>query len=45
MVRTMTKHVMERHPDTAKERERMHTQEPRRWGAEIRPKWEAKGDE
>ena len=44
MVRTMTKHVMERHPDTAKEMERMHSQDPRRWGREMKPKWEAKVD-
>jgi len=44
MVRTMTKHVMERHPDTAKEMERMHSQDPRRWGREMKPKWEAKAD-
>jgi hypothetical protein len=44
MVRIMTKHVMDRHPDTAKEMEKMHSQDPRRWGREMKPKWEAKAD-
>jgi len=44
MVRTMTKHVMERHPGTAKQMEKMHSQDPRKWGRENKPKWEAKAD-
>ena len=42
MVKTMTRHVMENHPDTAKAMERMHNQDPKKWGREMKPKWEAK---
>jgi hypothetical protein len=44
MVKTMTTHVMERHPATAKEMQKMHSEDPRRWGREMKPKWEAKAD-
>ncbi len=42
MVTTMTKHVIENHPDTAKEMEKMHAEDPEAWGKEIKPKWDAK---
>ena len=42
MVKTMTKHVMERHPDTAKAMEKMHNEDPKKWGRETKPKWDAK---
>ena len=42
MVKTMTNHVMEKHPDTAKQMEKMHTEDPQKWGREMKPKWEAK---
>jgi predicted small metal-binding protein len=42
MVKAMTKHVKEKHPETAKEMERMHNEDPQRWGREMKPKWEAK---
>ena len=42
MARAMTRHVMERHPETAKDMERMYNQDPKRWGREMRPKWEAR---
>lgn len=41
MVVAMTNHVMESHPDVAKEMERMHAEDPQRWGTEMKPKWEA----
>ncbi len=41
MVEAMTKHVMENHPDTAKEMEEMHAKDPEAWGKEMKPKWEA----
>jgi predicted small metal-binding protein len=41
MVQTMTKHVMEKHPDTAKAMEKMHNEDPKKWGRETKPKWEA----
>jgi predicted small metal-binding protein len=41
MVEMMTKHVVENHPDVAKEMEKMHNEEPEKWGAEMKPKWEA----
>ena len=41
MVQAMTKHVVEKHPDVAKEMQQMHNDDPKRWGREIKPKWEA----
>jgi predicted small metal-binding protein len=41
MVQVMTTHVMENHPDTAKEMEQMHNEDPEKWGKEMKPKWDA----
>ncbi len=41
MVGIMTKHVMENHPNTVKEMEKMHNEDPQKWGKEMKPKWEA----
>lgn len=41
MVKVMTKHVMEKHPDVAKEMETMHNQDPKKWSKEMKPKWDA----
>jgi hypothetical protein len=41
MVQAMTKHVMEKHPDVAKEMEKMHKEDPKKWGSEMKPKWDA----
>ena len=41
MVKVMTQHVMERHPDVAKEMAAMHDKDPTRWGREMKPKWDA----
>jgi predicted small metal-binding protein len=41
MVQAMTRHVMEKHPDVAKSMERMHNEDPKRWGREMKPKWDA----
>ena len=38
----MTKHVIANHPATAKHMENMHEANPRKRGAEMKPKWEAK---
>lgn len=40
MVKVMTKHVLEKHPDVAKTMEKMHNEDPKKWGKEMRPKWE-----
>lgn len=40
MVETMTRHVMSEHPDVAKKMEKMHNEDPKKWGREMRPKWE-----
>ncbi len=45
MVKAMTKHVMAQHPDLAKDMEKMHNQDPKRWSREMRPKWDAAPDE
>jgi hypothetical protein len=44
MVQTMTKRVLEKHPDTAKAMLEMHSTDPTRWGREMKPKWEATPD-
>ena len=41
MVQVMTKHVMDEHPDVAKEMEAMHKVDPKKWGHEMKPKWDA----
>lgn len=42
MVKAMTRHVMENHPDTVKAMEKMHAEDPKKWGREMKPKWDAK---
>ena len=44
MVKAMTRHVLEQHPETAKATERMHNDDPKRWGREMKPKWDATPD-
>jgi hypothetical protein len=44
MVQTMVRHVMEKHPDTAKAMEEMHNADPKKWGRETKPKWDATPD-
>ena len=41
MVTSMTKHVIEKHPDVAREMEKMHKDDPKKWGKEMKPKWDA----
>jgi predicted small metal-binding protein len=41
MVKTMTKHVMDKHPDVAKEMEAMYKRDPKQWGREMKPKWDS----
>jgi len=40
MVKAMTRHVMEKHPDVARQMEKMHNEDPKKWGREMKPKWE-----
>lgn len=40
MVQKMTKHVMENHPDVAKQMEKMHKDDPTKWGREMKPKFD-----
>ena len=40
MVQRITKHVMERHPDVAKEMEKMHNEDPKKCGREMKPKFD-----
>jgi hypothetical protein len=44
MVKKMTEHVMSKHPDVAKKMAQMHNEDPKKWGREMQPKWEAKPD-
>jgi hypothetical protein len=41
MVKAISNHVMNNHPDVAKKMERMHNEDPKRWGREMRPQWDA----
>jgi hypothetical protein len=41
MVQTITKHVMAKHPDVAKQMEKMHNTDPKQWSRETKPKWDA----
>ena len=41
LVKTMSNHVMRNHPDVAKKMEQMHNEDPKRWGREMKPKWDA----
>ena len=41
MVQKMTKHVMDKHPDVAKDMEKMHNEDPKKWGREMKPKFDA----
>jgi predicted small metal-binding protein len=41
MVKVMTQHVLEKHPDVAKKMEKMHHEDPKKWGKEMKPKWDA----
>jgi hypothetical protein len=45
MVKTMTKHVMDNHPETAEAMKKMHQEDPGKWGREMKPKWDAKPEE
>ena len=41
MVGLMVKHVTDNHPDVAIQMERMHNEDPKKWGKETKPKWDA----
>ena len=41
MVKKMTRHVMDNHPDVARKMEKMHAEDPQEWSREVKPKWEA----
>src|SRR5260370_39197201 len=41
MVQAMTKHVMEKHPDTAKAMEKRHNEGTKKSDRETKPTWEA----
>lgn len=44
MVRAMTAHVLKEHPQTARDMQRMHEQDPKKWGREMRPRWDSKAE-
>jgi predicted small metal-binding protein len=41
LVKNMYNHVMEKHPDVAKDMEKMHHEDPQKWGREMKPKFDA----
>ncbi|HWG11241.1 MAG TPA: hypothetical protein VN693_07065 [Rhodanobacteraceae bacterium] len=40
MVKTMSNHVLAKHPQVAKKMEAMHHENPKQWAMEMKPKWE-----
>ena len=41
MVKKMTDHVIAMHPDVAEKMKKMHEDDPKKWGKEMKPKWDA----
>ncbi len=41
IVGKMVDHVVTHHSETAKEMEKMHNEDPEKWGKEHKPLWEA----
>lgn len=41
LVKKMSKHVMDGHPYVAKAMEKMHNEDPQKWGREMKPKFDA----
>ncbi len=41
MVKKMTAHVMDKHPAVAEKMKTMHEEDPKKWGREMKPKWDA----
>jgi hypothetical protein len=44
MVQKMTAHVMARHPRVADDMKKLHEKDPKAWGKEMKPKWDAAPD-
>ena len=42
MVKAMTAHVLKEHPQTAQDMQRMHEADPKKWGREMKPKWDSR---
>ena len=40
MVKKMTAHVIEKHPDVAADMKKMHEEDAEKWGQEMKPKWD-----
>lgn len=45
MVKIMTQHVMDAHPDVAKKMEAMHAKDPAQWARSTKPKWDAAAEQ
>ena len=41
MVTNMSNHVVEKHPDVARDMVKMHNEDPKKWGKEMKPKFDA----
>jgi len=41
MVQKMVAHVSANHHETAEEMKKMHEADPKKWGRETKPKWDA----
>ena len=40
LVKNVSKHVIEEQPDLAKDMERMHNEDPQKWGRDMKPKFD-----
>ncbi|CAN7723003.1 hypothetical protein [Rhizobium sp. LjRoot258] len=40
MVKKMTSHVMDKHPDVAEKMKKMHEEDPEKRGKEMKQKWD-----
>lgn len=45
MVSVMSEHVMDNHPETAKEMVEMHSRDPKEWSRNYKPKWDSAPDD
>ena len=40
MVKVMTQHVLDNHPDVARQMQEIHAKDPKQWAAETKPRWD-----
>jgi predicted small metal-binding protein len=45
MVTNISNHVVEKHPDVARDMVKMYSEDPKKWGREMKPKFDAAPEE